>query len=347
MNINEIIFFSGFLVFVILMLLFDLVVVHKKDHPIAFKEALIWSVIWISIGLSFYFVLRFHGDWIHGIASREDILMRISKYNLPINIDGLDFMQSLEVYRKNMGLEYLSGYLIEKALSVDNIFVMIMIFMSFNVEEKYYHRVLFWGILGAIIMRFIFIFVSSALIQTFSWMLVVFGLMLVYIAVKLFLTRNKEDKIDTKGHPVVRFVSKYFAVHPEFVQQKFWIRINKKLFFTPLFIVLLVIEFSDVIFAFDSVPAVFSITQDPYIVFFSNIFAILGLRSLFFIFVIIMKSLSYLKHGLALLLFVIGAKMIAGKFGVHIETSHSLYMILAILGGSIIASLLFPKKKKL
>lgn len=345
MNTSEILFFSSFLAVVVLLLLIDLKIAHKKDHTIAFKEALLWSIIWIVLGLSFYFVLLYHGNWIHGISDLKDISKQISKFHHPVNIDGLLYPDALKVYNKNLGLEYLTGYLIEKSLSVDNIFVMIMIFLSFGIEEKYYHRVLFWGILGAIIMRFVFIFVSSVLIQTFSWMLVVFGLLLIYMAVKLFLTRNKENKIDPEHHPVVRFCAKYFSVLPQYKGNKFWIMRDKRFFVTPLFIVLLVIEFSDVIFAFDSVPAVFSVTQDPYIVFFSNIFAILGLRSLFFIFVIIMKSLTYLKHGLSVLLFFIGAKMIITKLGVHIPTSYSLYTILLILLVSIAASLLFPSKK--
>lgn len=346
MNISEILFFSAFLVIVTLMLLVDLKVAHKKDHTIRLKEAIIWSIIWIALGLSFYFVLLYHGNWIHGISGINDITERIAKFRHPIDIGGLSFPDALKVYNKNLGLEYLTGYLIEKSLSVDNIFVMIMIFLSFGVEEKYYHRVLFWGILGAIIMRFLFIFVSSVLIQTFSWMLIVFGLLLIYMAVKLFLTRNKENKIEPEHHPVVRFCARYFSVLPHYEKNRFWLVRDKKFYLTPLFIVLLVIEFSDVIFAFDSVPAVFSVTQDPYIVFFSNIFAILGLRSLFFIFVIIMKSLTYLKHGLSVLLFFIGAKMIIAKLGVHIPTSYSLYVILLILTVSIVASLLFPSKQK-
>lgn len=355
MNINEIIFFSSFLLVITLMLLLDLKVAHKTDHNIKFKEALIWSIIWIVLGLSFYFVLLYHGNWIHGVTDINGIQARIDTYNHPISIVGIaDKDLAISIYNKNLGLEYLTGYLIEKSLSIDNIFVMIMIFMSFGVEEKYYHRVLFWGILGAIVMRFVFIFVSSFLIQKFAWMLIVFGLLLVYMAVKLFLTRNKEDKIDPANHPVVRFFSRFFPLHPKFEGNKFWVRVKgkKKWALTPLFLVLMVIEFSDVIFAFDSVPAVFSVTQDPYIVFFSNIFAILGLRSLFFIFVIIMKKLRFLKIGLSVLLFYIGLKMIIGKmdiFGLdplHIKTNISLLIILGILTVSILASVFFPAKDK-
>jgi tellurite resistance protein TerC len=218
--------------------------------------------------------------------------------------------------------------------------------MAFNVQERYYKRVLFWGILGALIMRFLFIFLSAALIQKYSWFLYVFGVLLVVTGIKMFLERNKEDKIETAKHPVVRIASKFFPVYPKYVGKYFFIRKNRKTMMTPMFITLLVIEFSDVIFAVDSVPAIFSITQDPYIVFFSNIFAILGLRSLFFVIVHIVNLFRFLKVGLAILLTFIGFKML-----LHIQldewgftTSYSLLVILAILTTSILASVLIPEK---
>nr|MBC8343092.1 TerC/Alx family metal homeostasis membrane protein [Bacteroidota bacterium] len=233
-------------------------------------------------------------------------------------------------------------------LSVDNIFVIIMILISFNVQEKYYKKILFWGILGAIIMRFLFIFLSAALIQKFGWVLYIFGGLLIFTGVRMFLTRNEEEKIDTADHPIVKFMSKYFRVYPHFVVHRFFISKNKKIQMTPLFLVLLVIEFTDVIFAVDSVPAIFSITKDPFIVFFSNIFAILGLRSLFFLVMNIMNIFHYLKLGLSILLVFIGVKMLAHHWLEHIgfTTAHSLYIVLGILSISILASVVFPVKKQ-
>ncbi|MFZ4740661.1 MAG: TerC/Alx family metal homeostasis membrane protein [Bacteroidales bacterium] len=346
MNWNEIIFFSGFIAFILLMLFVDLVLVGKKSHVVSFKESITWTVVWVSISLIFYMVIRTHGEWIHGIDSIEKLNHIIKVHDHPINIDGLDFESALSVYRNNLSLEYLTGYLIEYALSVDNVFVMILIFISFGVQQKYYKRVLFWGIIGAIVMRFVFIFLSSALIQEFAWILYLFGLLLIFTGIKMFLTRNKEGKMDADKHPIVKFASKHFSVYPRYVQQHFIVRKNGKNFITPLFIVLLVIEFTDVIFAVDSVPAIFSITKDPYIVFFSNIFAIIGLRSLFFLLSNVMNKFRFLKVGLAVLLTFIGFKMIFHHWlkEIGFTTAHSLYVVLAILIVSVLASLLVPEK---
>ena len=349
MNPHEILFFSGFIVIILIILFVDLGVFNKKDHIIGFREALLWSVFWIILGLSFYFLVKSHGDWIHGITSKEDIQFRIDKFRHPINIDGLSYEESLKLYTDNLGLEYITGYLIEKSLSVDNLFVMVMIFFAFGVKRTLYKRVLFWGILGALVLRFIFIFGSSAIIQKFEWFLYFFGALLVYTGVKMFLSRNKEeDKIDVSKHPVVRFASKYFRVYPRYVGHRFFIKNRSgKYMFTPLFLVLLVIEFSDVIFAVDSIPAIFSITQDPYVVFFSNVFAILGLRSLFFLLLNVINLFHYLKHGLSILLTIIGIKLIFNHWlkDIGFTTAHSLYLVLGILGTSILLSFIFPKKE--
>ena len=224
---------------------------------------------------------------------------------------------------------------------------MLLILISFGVQEKYFHRVLFFGILGAIIMRFIFIFISSAIIQQYEWVLYIFGAFLIFTGIKMFITRKKEDKIDTKNHIVVRFAAKYFPVFPRSVFNRFFLIKNKRIMFTPLFLVLLVIEFSDVVFAVDSVPAIFSITKDPYIVFFSNIFAILGLRSLFFLVMNMFKYFHYLKDGLSVLLTFIGIKMVIAQKPIHIEinTTICLFVVLGILIFSILISVLFPPKK--
>jgi len=349
MNWNEIVFFSVFLSFIALMMYIDLGVVGKKSHIISFRESISWTIVWVAISLIFYFILKLHGDWIHGIDSMEKLNYIIDKHDHLIKTDGLDFESALQLYRNNLSLEYLTGYLIEYALSVDNVFVMILIFIAFGVNQKYYKRVLFWGIIGAILMRFIFIFLSAALIQEFSWILYIFGLLLIFTGVKMFLSRNKEEKMDAEKHPVVRFASKYFAVYPRYVRQHFVVRKKGKTYITPLLIVLLVIEFTDVIFAVDSVPAIFSVTKDPYIVFFSNIFAIIGLRSLFFLLSNVMDKFHYLKVGLSALLTFIGLKMIFHTWlkGIGFTTAHSLYIVLAILLISVVASLIFPKKENL
>ncbi|MCX6233045.1 MAG: TerC/Alx family metal homeostasis membrane protein [Bacteroidetes bacterium] len=347
MNWNEIIFFSAFLAFILFMLFVDLILVGKKSHIVSFKESISWTIIWVSISMLFYVIISFHGNWIHGIDTMEKLKYFIVIHDHSIHIDGLDFESAIKVYNHNLSLEYLTGYLIEYALSIDNVFVIILIFISFNVQQKFYKRVLFWGIIGAIVMRFIFIFLSATLIQEFEWILYLFGLLLIFTGVKMFLTRNKEEKMDAEKHPVVKFASKYFAVYPRFVQQHFVIKKNRKTYITPLLIVLLVIEFTDVIFAVDSVPAIFSVTKDPYIVFFSNIFAIIGLRSLFFLLSNIMNKFRFLKVGLAALLTFIGLKMLFNHWlkDNGFTTAHSLYVVLGILSISVIASLLIPEKK--
>jgi len=339
-NLNEILFFAGFLLFITTMLVIDLGVFQKKSHALSFREALSWTILWIAISIGFFFLIRFYGNLIHGSDTLEALQQRISLYNHPISIEGLPLADAIAEYNRNLSLEYLTGYLIEYSLSVDNVFVIVMIFLSFKIQPKYYKKVLFWGILGAIIMRFIFIFAASALIQRFAWFLMVFGGLLVIIGLKMaweFLFTKKEEHIDTEKHPVVRFFSKYFRVTHDDHGEKFWIRENGKLYLTPLFIVLMIIEFTDVLFAVDSVPAVFSVTQDPYIVFFSNIFAILGLRSLFFLVMDVMNRFHYLKLGLAGLLTFVGVKMLIHDI-YKLDTRVSLYVIASILIVSILAS---------
>jgi tellurite resistance protein TerC len=252
----------------------------------------------------------------------------------------------LQLYRKNLSLEFISGYIVEYALSVDNIFVMVLIFTAFAVDEKHYHKVLFWGIIGAILMRFSFIFIGAALIQQFHWILYMFGVFLVYTGVMMYINRNNDDKIDPQNHAIVKFASKYFSVHPKFAGDRFFVKVNHKKLITPLFLVLLIIEVTDLVFAVDSIPAIFSITKDPYIVFFSNIFAILGLRSMFFLLVNIIDKFHYLKIGLATLLAFTGLKMLAANYveRIGLSTLNSLLIILGILAVSITASLVFPKK---
>ncbi|QHT67510.1 TerC/Alx family metal homeostasis membrane protein [Rhodocytophaga rosea] len=345
---NEIIFFSAFLAFILGMLLLDLGVFSRKNHIVSFKEAGIWSAVWITFALIFYFIIRTHGDLIHGVENFDDLKVIQQRYAEEITLYPDDFERSLESYRSNMALEFITGYLVEYALSVDNIFVIIMIFTSFGVREKYYKKVLFWGILGALIMRFLFIFAASSLILKAGWVLYLFGAFLVFTGVQMYLNRNKEDKIEPQEHPVVKFASRYFAVVPRYVNDRFFVRKRGKLMLTPLFVVVLIIEFTDLIFAVDSVPAVFAVTTDPYVVFFSNIFAIMGLRSMFFFLANVMHLFHYLKVGLAVLLMFIGTKMLAHSYlkEIGFKTQYSLYIIIGILLISVLASLVFPAKPK-
>jgi tellurite resistance protein TerC len=349
MGFNEIIFFSLFILFVFGMLMLDLGVFSKKNHVISFKEAGAWSAVWIMFTLVFYMILDTHGDLIHGVQNYQDLEIIRNKYAKHVHLYPGDFEASLQSYRDNMSLEFITGYLVEYALSVDNIFVIILIFTTFGVKQKYYKKVLFWGILGAIVMRFIFIFTGSTLLNKYEWIIYIFGGFLIYTGIKMFINRNEEDKIETNKHPLIKFVSKYFPVYPKYVNDLFFVKVDQKWSLTPLFLVLLMIEFTDLIFAVDSVPAVFSITKDPFVVFFSNIFAILGLRSMFFFLSNIMHIFHYLKIGLSVLLVFIGVKMIAHSQleAMGFEITHSLYIILGILAASIILSLVFPKKEEI
>ena len=267
----------------------------------------------------FGLLLLFRAEWVHDIRCIEDLLAYVKGSDMENLIDpSMSYYAALKIYRKEVFSQYLAGYFLEESLSIDNIFVMIMIFVSFGIDKRYYHRVLFWGILGAIVMRFLFIFLLGAVVGRFSWVLAIFGAILIYSGVKMFVNKG-EEKIDTANHPAVKFASRFFPV----------------------------IEFSDIIFAVDSIPAVFSVTTDPYIVFFSNIFAIMGLRSLFFLLSNVTDKFWLLRYGLGLLLCFIGVKMIGHEFfGLHISTIQSLLAILGILVGSVLLSLIIPHRSR-
>jgi tellurite resistance protein TerC len=342
---SELIFFGAFTLFIILMLAIDLGLFHKKDQPVSLAQAGIMSAVWVTFAIGFYFFLKTEGQELHNIQSQEQLTEIVSNYKHNITITSTNFQENLNIYKENISLEFITGYVIEYALSVDNIFVMVLIFSAFGVKEKYYHRVLFWGILGAVVMRFLFIFIGASLINQFGWILYLFGAFLIYSGVMMFFNGD-EDEIDTQNHKVVQLASKYFAVFPNFVGNKFFHKEDGKRYITPLFLVLLIIEFSDVIFAVDSIPAIFAVTKDPYIVFFSNIFAVLGLRSMFFLLVNVIHKFHYLKTGLAVLLVFIGVKMLAHHWLTlwGFTTIHSLFVILAILTVSVVASFIIPVK---
>jgi tellurite resistance protein TerC len=313
------------MVFVVVMLTLDLFVFHKKDHIVSAKEAGIWTAIWVALAMGFAVLILFFGDWM---------------------IPPADATVDLGAYRREMMSEFLAGYFLEESLSIDNIFVMIMIFVSFGIDKRYYHRILFWGILGAIVLRFLFIFLLGTLVERVSWVLAIFGVILIYSGIKMFRDKG-DEKIDTANHPAVRFASRFFPVTTQVNGHNFFTKINGRNYMTPLFLVLLVIEFSDIIFAVDSIPAVFSVTTDPFIVYFSNIFAIMGLRSLFFLLSDITDKFWLLKYGLGALLCFIGIKMIGHEFfGLSISTMASLMIILGILVFSILFSLIFPRKSR-
>lgn len=321
-----------------------MLVIDRKAHVVSIKEAGTWTAIWIGLALLFSVFLWFHGDMVHGIENMQDLQAVAARYAAHLKLDASDFEASLQQYRHYMTISYISGYLIEKTLSVDNLFVMMMIFTSFGVGKNEYQHVLNWGILGAIVLRFIFIFLGAAIISRFDWILLVFGALLVYSGIKMYVNRNKKEEINVEKHPLVKFLTKTGRMYPKFMGDKFFVREAGKWLLTPLFVTVLVIEFSDLIFAFDSIPAVFSVSLDPYVVFFSNIFAILGLRAMFFLLAAIADKFRYLKTGVCVLLVFIGVKMLIHKY-FEIDAITSLLFIIAVLIISIGASLIIPQKK--
>jgi len=302
-SIGTPILWIGFTVFVFAMLALDLGVFHKKPHEIKKKEALIWAVIWITLSLIF---------------------------NAGIYL----------YFGQKAGLEFFTGYLIEKALSVDNIFVFILIFSYFGVPAIYQHRVIFWGVLGAMIMRAVFIISGAVLLERFHWLIYVFGGFLVVTGIKTMM--KSEKSMDLSKNPIVRLAQKFIPMTTEFQGPKFFVSEGGRWLATPLFLVLLVVEFTDVIFAMDSVPAIFAITKDPFIIYTSNIFAILGLRALYFLLSSVMNQLMYLKIGLGLVLTFVGIKMVISHF-YQISIGISLGAVATILGASVLFSLLKRK----
>jgi len=343
---SELVFLIGFILLIVAMLAADLGLFANPNKAVSIKRAAVMSAVWISAALCFYAFIYRYGHLLHHIDSFSALQEANNRGFHELKLNANDFSGSLQLYRKNLALEFISGYVVEYALSVDNIFIMVLIFTAFAVPPRNYHKVLFWGIIGAIIMRFSFIFLGVTLIVHFHWILYLFGAFLLYTGITMFMNRNSEKKIDPKNHAIVKFASRYFAVHPEFEGGKFFVRIDHKKLITPLFLVLLIIEGTDVLFAVDSIPAIFSVTRDPYIVFFSNIFAILGLRSMFFLLVNIIDKFRFLKIGLAALLAFIGFKMLAANYveQIGLTTGNSLLVILCILATCVGASLLFPKK---
>jgi tellurite resistance protein TerC len=351
-SLIEILFFVGFTILILGLLFLDLGIFEKQDRIVSFKRALITTGIWVFIAIMFGVLIRFAGHQMHGIEDKQALTEITNKYHeksIGKRVTTMPFDQAINAYNKQLTLEYFTGYLIEYSLSVDNIFVMILIFSSFCVPPQYYKRVLMWGILGAIVMRFIFIFAAGALIQKYEWVLAIFGIFLLYSAIDMFVKRNKKEEVHPEKNPIVRFCSKLFPVTPCIEDHSFCKHIDKKFFITPLLLCLIVIEFTDILFAVDSIPAIFSITKDPYVVFFSNIFAILGLRSLFFLVSSVIRMFRFLKIGLSVLLAFIGVKMIleCEPINIDIPIVYSLISILGILTISIFCSIIIPEKKEI
>jgi tellurite resistance protein TerC len=350
---SETLFFLAFSLFVIFVMALDLGLFSKRQsHVVHFREAALWSAVWVVLALGFYGFLRYYGYLIHGITDLNHLEEIRDRYVPTLKLVPGDFAASLDLFQRNMATEYLTGYLVEYSLSADNIFVFILLFASFGVHEKFYKKILVYGISGAVILRFIFIFVGSALLQRFEWVVYLFGAFLVYTGVQLFFQKEDQEPVKPAEHPVVKFLGRYFNIYRRNVIDHFFVRRKRdgKFFITPLFVVVVVVAFTDVVFAVDSIPAIFSITKDPYIVFFSNVFAIMGLRSMFFFLSSVMGLFRFLKIGLAVLLTFIGVKMLVPHHyldEIGFKTQYSLYVILGILGVSIAASLLFPEKKNL
>jgi len=301
---TPIIFWVIFNAFVVIMLVLDLGVFHRKSHEITLKEALTWTFVWVFLAIVFNAIIYYWKG-------------------------------------QQQALEFFTGYLVEKALSVDNIFVFIMVFTYFQIPTKYQHKILFWGIIGALIMRVIFIFAGVALLEKFHFTIYLFGALLIFTGYKMFNHNN--SKIDPDKNPVIRFFKKFMPVTPTLHEDKFFVKIDGRRFATPLFLVLILIETTDLIFAVDSIPAILAITQDQFIVYTSNVFAILGLRSLYFALAGVMHRFWLLSYGLAVVLIFVGIKMILIDF-YKIPIEWSLLVIALIISGSIFFSFQFKNK---
>ena len=347
---SESLFFLLFSILVIAIMLVDLGIFKKAGAAeVTFKEAGFWTGAWVLLAISFYFFLGQFGGMVHGITDVNGLIAVKELYAPHIDLGSGSFADQLAIFQNNLSLEFITGYLVEYSLSADNVFVFILIFNSFGVQKRYYKKILVWGILGAIILRLIFIFLGAALLQKFDWIIYVFGAFLVYTGVKILFTKQHDEEINPSEHPIVKFLSRFFNVYHRNVIGRFFVRMKTgKLFITPIFVIVVVIAFTDILFAVDSIPAIFSISKDPYIVFFSNVFAVMGLRSLFFFLYNLMGLFRFLPMGLGVLLSFVGLKMLGHHYLTEIGfgTLSSLAVIVGILATSIILSLLFPEKKE-
>jgi tellurite resistance protein TerC len=305
----------GFNIFVIAMLVLDLGVLNRKAHVIKFREALGWTAVWVSLAGIFALLVYFYGHMFVGHAARSNRVLT---------------------------LEFITGYVVEESLSVDNLFVFLLIFRYFKVPGHFQHKVLFWGIVGALIMRGVFIFAGISLINRFHWVIYVFGGFLVVMGIRLFSA--SESQVHPEKNPVVRFARKYVRLTPNYVGGNFFVRQDRLRYATPLFLVLLVVETTDIAFAVDSIPAILAITREPFIVYTSNVFAILGLRSLYFALAGMMDLFHFLHYGLAVILVFIGGKMLASHW-FELPITWALATVIGVLVLSVGVSVAFPVKE--
>jgi len=294
----------GFLVFVLGVLGLDLGIFHKKSHSVGFKESMAWSAVWIALAMAFAGIIYF---W----KGQDDFML------------------------------FLTGYVIEKSLSVDNLFVFLLIFSFFKIPNQYQHKVLFYGILGALIMRAAFIYGGIAILQKFTWVIYLFGAFLVFSGIKMLMPQSDEHDLEKSW--VIRWTKKIFPTSPHFHDDRFFVHVDRKWHITPLFITLIFVEFSDLVFAIDSIPAIIGITSDPFLVFTSNVFAILGLRSLYFALKGFADIFHYLKYGLSIILMFIGVKMLISHY-YHMPVSITMGVIFGVLSISVVASLASHKR---
>jgi tellurite resistance protein TerC len=294
----------GFSLFILFMLSLDLGLFNRKSHAIRYREAAIWSAVWVTLAMIFAAIVF----WYQGT---------------------------------DLGLKFLTGYVIELSLSVDNLFVFLLIFSFFKVPAKVQHRVLFWGVMGALVMRLTMIFIGAALINRFHWILYVFGAFLVYTGIRMF--RQEDADIQPEENPVVRLVTRYIPVTRHYEGEKFFTRVNGKLTGTLLLLVLVIVEVTDLVFAVDSIPAIFAITTNTFIVYTSNVFAILGLRSMYFLLAGVVEKFQYLRMGLAIVLTFIGVKMLIESLHIVIPVWISLVVVAVVLLASVAASIIWPK----
>jgi len=298
--------FAFFNLFILGMLALDLGVFHRKAHVVTLRESIVWSIVWVTLAMVF-------NVWVW------------------------------HYYGGDKALEFLAGYLIEKSLSVDNVFVFALLFSYFAVPLQHQHKVLFWGVLGALVMRAVMIFLGAALITRFTWIIYIFGAFLILTGLKMVF--KKEEEIHPERNPVVKLFRRFVPVTSGYREDHFFVREKGYLMATPLFLVLILVEISDLIFAVDSIPAIFAVTNDWFIVYTSNVFAILGLRSLYFALAGVLDKFHYLKIGLGVVLSFVGVKMLLSHTAWKIDTLYSLLIIVGILAGSVVLSILRPKAK--
>jgi tellurite resistance protein TerC len=302
---HKYVLWGGFNLLILILLAIDLGIFHRKDHKITIKEGLVWSLIWILVALAFNVVVYFWRG-------------------------------------QEVALQFFTGYLIERSLSIDNIFVFLLIFTYFRVSDQYQYKVLFWGILGALIMRGLFIGIGAALISLFHWVIYIFGGFLIITGIRMGMAGDKQ--IEPEKNPVLRLVRKILPISKSYADGHFFTRIDGRLFATPLLVVLIVVETTDVVFAVDSIPAIFGITLDPFVVYSSNVFAILGLRAMYFAIAGLMDMFHYLKYGLAAILSFVGVKMLISAW-YDMPDMLALGIIAALMALSILLSIFFPQKK--